>query len=95
MRLLPILPRVLVALLAGAALASSSAAQNNSNTSASRSVVVRATLANGLRVVIVRNTLAPVVATSVNYMVGSDEAPAGFPGTAHRSEEHTSELQSQ
>ena len=32
--------------------------------------VLRATLANGLRVIIVRNTLAPVVATSVNYLVG-------------------------
>ena len=42
--------------------------------------VLRATLANGLRVIIVRNTLAPVVATSVNYLVGSDEAPPGFPG---------------
>lgn len=48
--------------------------------------VVRATLPNGLRVIIVRNTLAPVVATSVNYLVGSDEAPAGFPGTAHAQE---------
>jgi zinc protease len=45
--------------------------------------VLRATLDNGMRVVIVRNTLAPVVATSVNYLVGSDEAPKGFPGTAH------------
>ena len=48
--------------------------------------VLRATLGNGLRVVIVRNTLAPVVATAVNYLVGSDEAPDGFPGMAHAQE---------
>ena len=48
--------------------------------------VLRATLSNGLRVVIVRNTLAPVVATSVNYLSGSVETPPGFPGTAHAME---------
>ncbi len=48
--------------------------------------VLRATLDNGLQVVIVRNTLAPVVSTSVNYLAGSDEAPPGFPGTAHAQE---------
>jgi zinc protease len=48
--------------------------------------VLRATLPNGLRIIIVRNTLAPVVATSVNYLVGSDEAPTGFPGMAHAQE---------
>ena len=35
--------------------------------------VVRATLDNGLRVILVRNTLAPVVSTSINYLVGADE----------------------
>ena len=48
--------------------------------------VLRATLPNGLRVVLVRNTLAPVVATSVNYLVGSNDAPEGFPGLAHAQE---------
>ena len=48
--------------------------------------IVRATLSNGLRIVIVRNALAPVVATSVNYLTGSDETPRGFPGMAHAQE---------
>src|ERR1017187_10344858 len=45
--------------------------------------ILRAPLKNWLRVVIVRNPLAPVVTTVVNYEVGSDEAPEGFPGMAH------------
>ncbi len=48
--------------------------------------VLRTTLKNGLRVVIVRNSLAPVVTTQVNYLVGSNEAPPGFPGMAHAQE---------
>ncbi len=45
--------------------------------------VVRETLPNGLRVVVVRNTLAPVVTVEMNFMVGGNETPEGFPGTAH------------
>ena len=45
--------------------------------------VVRSTLGNGLRVVIVRNTTAPVVTVQMNYLAGSNESTTGFPGTAH------------
>ncbi len=47
---------------------------------------LRATLDNGLRVVIVENPLAPVATVIVNYLVGSNEAPPGFPGMAHAQE---------
>jgi len=45
--------------------------------------VTRATLDNGLRVVIVRDALAPMVTTQITYLAGSYETPKGFPGTAH------------
>ena len=48
--------------------------------------VTRATLGNGLRVVIVRDPLAPVVTVEQNYVVGGDETPDGFPGMAHAQE---------
>jgi zinc protease len=48
--------------------------------------VLKATLANGLRVTIAPNSLAPVVSTQMTYLVGSrDDLPA-FPGLAHAQE---------
>ncbi|MGH9616675.1 MAG: M16 family metallopeptidase [Acidobacteriaceae bacterium] len=48
--------------------------------------VTRATLKNGLQIIIVRNPLAPAVTVYDNYRVGGDETPAGFPGMAHAQE---------
>ena len=45
-----------------------------------------ATLKNGLRVVIEQNSLAPVAAVEMNYLVGSNETPEGFSGMAHAQE---------
>lgn len=53
---------------------------------APRENVLRATLDNGLRVIIVRNALSPVTTVVINYEVGSDETPPGFPGMAHAQE---------
>lgn len=54
---------------------------------ATRPDVTRATLSNGMRVVIVRDALAPVLTVEANFLVGGNETPAGFPGMAH-AEEH-------
>jgi zinc protease len=54
--------------------------------SASGGDVLEATLRNGLRVVIVRNTIAPAVSTELTYLVGSRDDPAGVPGMAHAQE---------
>jgi len=67
---------LLLAALTGLALPAASRADD----------VLRSTLTNGLQVIIVRNPLAPVVTTMVNYRVGSDNTPPGFPGTAHATE---------
>ena len=72
--------RVLVALLSPCRLMS---AQEKP---AGDSGVTRATLDNGLRVVIIRDPLAPVVTVEQNYLVGGNETPAGFPGMAHAQE---------
>jgi len=46
--------------------------------------VARATLANGLRVIVVRDPLAPVATAMLDYQVGSDEQ--WIPGLAHATE---------
>jgi zinc protease len=48
--------------------------------------VLKATLKNGLRVVIVPNALAPVAASDLTYLVGSRDDPPNFPGMAHAQE---------
>src|SRR6202451_1274226 len=53
---------------------------------AAQSDVTRATLDNGLRVVIVRDPIAPVVTVEDNILAGGDETPNGFPGMAHAQE---------
>jgi zinc protease len=74
---------LLISILTSALIFSSRAETNQISTGEN---ILRATLTNGLQVIVVRNTIAPVVTTMVNYRVGSDETPAGFPGTAHATE---------
>ena len=86
MTLLPLksMARVAMALvLSVAPLASRAAQVSGPDAAPSASDIVRARLPNGLRVVIVRDTLAPVVSTQLTFLAGSYEAPPGFPGTAH------------
>ena len=73
--------------VAAALLTASLAAQAPLTPAATRPDVTRATLTNGMRVVIIRDALAPVVTVEANFMVGGNETPAGFPGMAH-AEEH-------
>ena len=55
----------------------------DTTTLAAANNVVRATLDNGLRVVIVHDALAPMVTTQITYLAGSYQTPTGYPGTAH------------
>jgi zinc protease len=48
--------------------------------------VTRASLDNGLKIVIIRDPLAPVATIEVNFMVGADEVPPGLTGLAHAQE---------
>ena len=58
----------------------------HSGSAEQQSRVTRATLSNGLRVVLIRNPLAPVVTVEMNVLAGGDETPPGFPGMAHAQE---------
>ena len=76
-------PRYLLKLLF---LIGASAAIGHPAVASAENAVTRATLPNGMRVVIIRNSLAPVVTVETNFMVGGDETPLGFPGMAHAQE---------
>jgi len=78
--------RFLPLLLVSAALLPRADAAPQAEPAASAANVTRATLDNGMKVVIIRNALAPVVTVEANYMVGGNETPAGFPGMAHAQE---------
>ena len=88
------LTRVVVAATAAAALLVLPAHTQESQTPAGGPVLpmpkaeapLRATLPNGMKVVILRNTLAPVVTVETNYLVGGNETSADFPGMAHAQE---------
>jgi zinc protease len=80
------IPPLLLAFVFLITLARCATGQAATNAISAAAGVLRATLTNGLQVIIVRNTLAPVVTTMINYRVGSDECSSGFPGTAHAME---------
>jgi zinc protease len=63
-----------------------SAAFANATLVRAETAVTRATLSNGMRIVIIRNSLAPVVTVETNFIVGGNETPTGFPGMAHAQE---------
>jgi zinc protease len=46
----------------------------------------RATLSNGLQVVVVQDRLAPVVTVELSVLAGGEESPAEYPGLAHAQE---------
>ena len=78
---------LLIGLLATASVSSQSGRSGRSGQSIQGGDnVTRATLENGLQVVIIRDPLAPVVTVEQNYLVGANETPPGFPGMAHAQE---------
>jgi zinc protease len=83
MKLKRFVPSLAVSGLLFVAMSGASSAQSSTESS----TVTRATLSNGMRVVIIHNALAPVVTVESNFLVGGNETPEGFPGSAH-AEEH-------
>src|SRR5690348_15719998 len=75
--------RPLKLLLASLLFALSPLALAKQGAAANPPTITRATLDNGLRVVIVRDTLSAMVTTQITYLAGGYETPKGFPGTAH------------
>ena len=71
-----------LSLLAGGA----RAAAPEHGPAAAGAATLEATLDNGMRVVVIRNSLAPVVTIEMNFRVGGNETPVGFPGMAHAQE---------
>ena len=77
---------VLIVVLAAVLLAAPAGPQNAPAQKSGSQAVTRATLDNGMRVVIIRDPLAAVVTVEENYLVGGNDTPAGFPGMAHAQE---------
>ncbi|HET6724603.1 MAG TPA: pitrilysin family protein [Gammaproteobacteria bacterium] len=78
--------RSFVILAAAALAACASTASQPAHEPTLASKVVRATLDNGLRVIIVRDAFAPVATQQMTYSVGGNQALEGFPGMAHAQE---------
>lgn len=81
------LRRALLAVLAGGALLFYGCATMRTGAAVSAGTsVLRATLDNGLRVIIVKTSLAPVVTQQLTFFAGANQSPPGFPGMAHAQE---------
>jgi zinc protease len=82
MRLI-ILIAAALAVAIGAAPAGAQPAQPTPPAKSTRPTVEQATLANGLRIAVVRSDVAPVVSVQVWYRAGSKDEPRDRRGTAH------------
>ncbi|MBS0194813.1 MAG: insulinase family protein [Proteobacteria bacterium] len=78
-----LLPLALAVMLGCGMPAANPASAAPANAVASADGATRATLDNGLRVVIVPDRLAPMVTTQITYLAGGYETPVGQPGSAH------------